>query len=88
MLNDAGRLMTEQEWELVVDAAVAVGQIGMAHPARLDSHDHVVRAGVRNRDVDELDGCAFAAGDDTLDLLWHVTTSRFGPQTERTVCDN
>ena len=43
MLNDAGRLMTEQEGELVVDAAVAVGQIGVAHPARLDPHDDVVR---------------------------------------------
>ena len=71
-LDDAGRLMTEQEWELVVDAAVAVGQIGMAYPARLDPHDHVVRAGIRDGDVDKLDRRAFAARDDALDLLGHV----------------
>ena len=33
----------QQEREVVVDAAVAVGQIGMTHPACLDPHDHVVR---------------------------------------------
>ena len=43
-LDDASGLMTEQEREFVVDPAVPVGQIGVAHPARLDAHDHVVRA--------------------------------------------
>ena len=80
--------MTEQEREVVVDAAVAVGQIGVAHPARLDPHDHVVRAGIRDGDVDEFDGRAFAAGDDALDLLGHVKTSRFGSSTERTIRPN
>ena len=75
--------MTEQEWKLVVDAAVAVGQIGMAYPARLDPHDHVVRAGIRDCDVDKFDRCAFAAGDDALDLLGHVKTSRLGSSTAR-----
>ena len=67
--------MTEQERELVVDPAVAVGQVGVAHPARLDAHDHLVRAGIRDGDVDELDGRTLAAGDDTLNLLWHAKTS-------------
>ena len=73
--DDAGRLMTEQERELVVDATVAVGQVGVADPARLDPHDHVVRAGIRDGDVHELHGRAFTAGDDTLNLLWHVDSS-------------
>ena len=67
--------MAEQEWKLVVDAAVSVGQIGVAHPARLNPHDHVVRAGIRDGDVDQLDRSALAAGDDTLNLLWHAKTS-------------
>ena len=67
--------MTEQEREFVVDPAVPVGQIGVAHPARLDAHNHVVRAWVGDDDVDQLDGSALAAGDDTLNLLWHAKTS-------------
>ena len=70
-LDDACRLMAEQERELVVDAAVTVGQVGVAHPARLNPHDHIVRAGIRDGDVDELDRGTLAAGDDTLNLLWH-----------------
>jgi hypothetical protein len=74
-LDDACRLMTEQEREFVVDAAVAVGQVRVAHPACLDTHDHVVLAWVRDGDVDELDRSVLAAGDDTLNLLWHGKSS-------------
>ena len=35
-LDDPGRLVAEQERELVVDAALAVVQVGVADPARLD----------------------------------------------------
>ena len=91
-LNDACRLVAQQEREVVVDAAVAVGQIGMTHPACLDPHHHVVRARIRDVDLGEFDGRTFAAGDDALDLLWHVKTSQFGAWTagtiRRTVCDN
>ena len=43
--DDAGRLVAEQERELVVDATVAVGQVGVADPARLDPHDHFAGPG-------------------------------------------
>ena len=58
--------------------AVAVGQIGMTHPACLDPHHHVVRARIRDVDLGEFDGRTFAAGDDALDLLCHVKTWQFG----------
>ena len=38
-LDDPGRLVAEQERELVVDPAFAVVQVGVAHPARLDDDD-------------------------------------------------
>ncbi len=46
-LDDAGGLVAEQERELVVDAALAVVQVGVAHPARLDRDDGLAR--VRGR---------------------------------------
>ena len=64
--------MAEQEREVVVDAALAVVQVGVAHPAGLHLHDRLARTGVG--DVDRLDGDrgTLAAGDDGLDLLRHV----------------
>ena len=59
--------MTEQERELVVDAALAVVQVGVAHPARLDLDDGLTRPGVGNDDVDELDLGSLGSGDDSLD---------------------
>ena len=44
-LDDAGRLVAEQERELVVDAALAVVQVGVADPARLDLHDRLTGPG-------------------------------------------
>jgi hypothetical protein len=46
--------------------------------------------GARIRDVDlgEFDGRTFAAGDDALDLLWHVKTSQFGAWTAGTIRSN
>ena len=71
-LDDAGGLVAEQEREVVVDAALAVVQVGVADPAGLHLHDRLARTGVG--DVDRLDGDrrALAAGDDGLDLLRHV----------------
>ncbi|KQU53847.1 hypothetical protein ASG84_04805 [Rhodococcus sp. Leaf278] len=60
------------ERELVVDAALAVMQVGVAHPARLDLHHDLVRAGIGNGDRLDGDGCALALGDDGADLLRHV----------------
>ena len=67
--------MPEQEGELVVDAAVAVGQVGVAHTAGGDLHHHLARTRVRNGDRGDLDGRALGAGDYTSDLLRHVDSS-------------
>ncbi len=56
--DGARGLMAEQERVLVVDAALAVGQIGVADPARGDVDDDLARAGIGDDDVDQLDGFA------------------------------
>ena len=61
-LDDAGGLVAEQEREVVVDAALAVVQVGVAHPAGLDLHDRLAGPGVGDDDVDELDGGALGCG--------------------------
>ena len=48
-LDDAGRLVAEQEREVVVDAALAVVQVGVADPAGLDLHQRLARARGRAR---------------------------------------
>ena len=53
-LHDAGGLVAEQEREVVVDAALAVVQVGVADPAGLHLHHRLAGAGVG--DVDRLDG--------------------------------
>ena len=53
-LDDAGGLVAEQEREVVVDAALAVVQVGVAHAARLHLHERLARA--RVGDDDRLDG--------------------------------
>ena len=54
-LDDAGGLVAEQEREVVVDAALAVVQVGVADPARLDLHHGLARTRVRDVDRDDLD---------------------------------
>ena len=53
-LDHAGRLVAEQERELVVDAALAVVQVGVAHAARLHLHERLAGTGVGH--LDHLDG--------------------------------
>ena len=67
--------MPEEEGELVVDAAVAVGQVGVAHTAGGDLHHHLARTRIRDRDRGDLDGLALGTGNDTSDLLRHVDSS-------------
>ena len=43
-LHHAGRLVAEQERELVVDAALPVVQVGVAHAAGLHLHERLARA--------------------------------------------
>ncbi len=76
-LDDPGGLVAQQERELVVDPALAVVQVGVAHPAGLDLHHGLARTGVRHVDRGDLDGCALGTGDDGLDLL-HVVLLRWG----------
>ena len=70
-LDDAGRLVAEQERELVVDAALAVVQVGVAHAARLDRDHRLAGAGVG--DHDGLDGDRLALGprDHSTNVLRH-----------------
>ena len=70
-LDNAGRLVTEQERVGVVDPAVAVGQVGVADPAGLHGDDDLAGAGVGDGDVDELDRLAFPPGNDTTHRLAH-----------------
>ena len=49
-LDDPGGLVAEQERELVVDAALAVVQVGVAHPAGLDRDHGLARPRVRDHD--------------------------------------
>ncbi|BDZ59469.1 hypothetical protein GCM10025872_31260 [Barrientosiimonas endolithica] len=76
-LDRAGGLVAEQEREVVADAAHAVVQVGVAHPARLDRHHRLARPRVGHHDVDQLDGRPLLAGDDSLDGLRHGGSSRF-----------
>ena len=48
-LDDARRLVAEQEREVVVDAALPVVQVGVAHAARLHLHERLARARDRAR---------------------------------------
>ena len=51
-------LVAEQERILVVDAALAVGQVGMADPAGDDVDHGLAGPWVGDDDVDQLDGFA------------------------------
>ena len=54
-------LMAEQERILVVDAALAVSQVCVAHPAGDDVDHRLTGSGVRDDDVHQLDGFALLA---------------------------
>ena len=55
--------MAEQEGEVVVDAALAVVQVGVADAARLDGDERLARAGVRHDDRLDRHRLALAPGD-------------------------
>jgi hypothetical protein len=60
-LDPAGGLVAKQERILVVDAALTVGQVGVAHPAGDDVDQSLPRPRVRDDNVHQFDGFAFLA---------------------------
>ena len=70
-LHDPCGLVAEQERELVVDAALAVVQVGVAHAACLHLHQCLARSRVGYQDRLDRDGLSFASGDDAADLVCH-----------------
>ena len=57
--------------EVVVDAALAIVQVGMADAARLNPDERLVRTGIGDVDGHDFDGRAAFAGDDALNLVWN-----------------
>jgi hypothetical protein len=57
-LHRSSGLVPEQERELVVDAAVAVDQVGVADTAGDDIDDDLARPGVGDDDIHHLDRLA------------------------------
>ena len=71
-VDDSRGLMPEQEGEVVVDPALAVVQVGVADPARLDGDGRLARAGIGHDDGRQLDRLALGARDDALHLRGHI----------------
>ncbi|SHW07154.1 pyruvate-formate lyase [Mycobacteroides abscessus subsp. abscessus] len=74
--DGAGGFVAEQEGILVVDAAFAVGQVGMAHAAGDDVHDDLTGSGIGDDDVDQLDGLLLGPGNHTTHCLTHLRVPR------------
>ena len=72
--DDARGLVAEQEREVVVDAALAVVQVGVADPAGLDVDDRLPGPGIGDENRLDRDRRTLAAGDDALHLVWHVAS--------------
>ncbi len=70
-LHDPGRLVAEEERELVVDAALAIVQIGVADAAGLDGHHSLAGPGVGNHDGLHRHRLALGSGNDSTDFLRH-----------------
>ena len=70
-VDDAGGLVAEQVREVAPDVALAVVQVGVAHPARLDRHDDLAGTGVGHDDVVHADGFARGTGDDAPSTVGH-----------------
>ena len=75
-LDHAGRLVAQKEREVVVDAALAVMQVGVAHAARLDRDDRLARTGIGDDDRLDGDRAALFLGHDTAHFLSHRSPPR------------
>ena len=74
-LDDAGRLVAEQEGEVVVDAALAVVQVRVAHAAGLDGDHRLAGTGVGHDDRLERDRRPLLPRHHPTHLLSHAGTS-------------
>ena len=70
-LHLAGRLVAEEEREVVVDAAFAVVEVGVAHPAGQDAHERLAGAGVGDGDGLDGDRRLLGSGDHGADVVGH-----------------
>ena len=85
-LHHAGGLVAEQEGEVVVDAPLAVVEVGVADAARLDAHECLAGAGVGDEHGLERDRCALGPGHDAAHLVCHQcspSSSRFAVPTRQ-----
>ena len=73
-LDDARRLVAEQERELVVDPALPVVEVGVAHAARLHLHERLARARVGHLDHLDRDRLLHRLGHHRPNLLRHSRT--------------
>ena len=71
-LHDAGGLVAEQEGELVVDAALPVVEVGVAHPAGLDPHHGLARPRVGHPDGHHRYRSALGEGHHSAYVARHV----------------
>jgi hypothetical protein len=74
-LDQTGRLVAQEEREVVVDAAFPVVQVGVAHAARLDGDDRLARPGIGHHDRLDRHRLALGLGHHSTHLLRH------GPET-------
>ena len=64
--------MAEQERKLVVDAAVTVGQVGVADPARDDVDDDLARSRIGDDHIHHLDRLTLLPRNHTAHRLSHA----------------
>jgi hypothetical protein len=77
-LDDAGRLVTQQERKLVVDTAVAIVHVRVADAAGLDAHQRLARPGIGQPNRLDPDWLALGETDHGAHILSHRAHSR-GP---------
>jgi hypothetical protein len=75
----------EQEGEVVVDATVAIVQVGVADTAGLHLHECLTRSRVRHDHRLQRHRPALGHGHDTLHLVRHAVLSRERATDEQTV---
>jgi hypothetical protein len=75
-VDDTGRFMPEKKRKVVVDATLAVVQVGVAHTAGLHRDARLARSRVRHHDADDLDRSALRPCDDPTKGLGHDISLR------------